>query len=195
MMISPLMACREFYRKVYRVQFLVAVAIIVLLPLFLPPPSHAQLANKRITFHNNKLSIEPAKGWKKIERPNTLMAYASAHETSSIFFTIAQNEGASTMEDVLAGAITNFETAFKVLKVGEFKTGKIKGTTKDWRAVFTTLELEWEGKPKNLPFRFYLTMFDAGKTLYLIQGSTQVPVNKEREKEIFVMIRSVIAKP
>jgi len=170
-------------------------AIAVILILSLPASTFAQLGKQRISFNDNKLSLELAKGWEKIERPDTLVAYTSADKSSSIFFTIAQNEGASTMDDVLASAITNFEIAFKVLKVGEYKSGKIKGPKKEWNAIFTTLELEWEGREKDLPFRFYLTMFDVGNTLYLIQASIQKPVNKDREKEILAMIRSVIAKP
>ncbi len=170
-------------------------AIVPLLLISLSLSLPAQDDNNRVDFHQHKLSLVPAKDWQKVERPNTLAAYASADKTSSIFFSIAQNDGASTMEEVLDSTITNFEVAFKVLKVGEYKSGKIKGPGKECKAIFATLELEWEGKSKSLPFRFYLTMFDVGDTLYLIQASTQKPVKKEREKEILTMIRSVTAMP
>ena len=100
------------------------------------------------------------------------------------------------MDDVLTGAVDEFKKTFVVKEEGDFKWGKVKspGDGKEWTAIFVTLELEIESLPENLPFRFYLTIFDTGSSLYLIQGSTMKPVDPNREKDILAMIRSVQAK-
>ena len=160
-------------------------------PLF----SIGQEGNKRVAFHDGKLSLEVANGWTQIERPDALVAFSSADKNASMFFTIANNDDASAMEDVLTGVVAIFGEAFEVTEKSEFRWGKVQGPSKKWNAVFTMLELEMVGKPQNIPFRFYLTIFDTGTALYLIQASTMKPVKADREKEILAMIRSVIASP
>lgn len=157
--------------------------------------STAQEGNRRVAFHGSKLSIELASDWTSVERPGALAAFASADRTSSFFITVAGSTDASTMDEVLNGAVADFEQAFKVSEKGEYKWGKVKGPAKEWNAIFTTLELEMVGKPENIPFRFYLTIFDTGTALYLIQASTVKPLKADREREIIAMIRSVIAAP
>lgn len=175
---------------------MIAVFMMMILPLVsLPLCLTAQENNTRVAFHADKLSLELATGWTQIERPDALAAFSSADKNASMFLTIAKNDAASSMDDVLTGAVANFEEAFKVNEKGEYRWGKIQGPTKKWNAIFTTLELEMVGKPANIPFRFYLTIFDTGTALYLIQASTMKPVKADREKEILAMIRSVIASP
>ena len=166
-----------------------------LVSLLLGSSATAQSDSSRVAFHDGKLSLEPAKGWAKIERPDALVAFASADKNASLFITIAKNDAASSMDDVLTGAVANYEEAFQVNEKGEYRWGKVQGPTKKWNAIFTTLELEMVGKPENIPFRFYLTIFDTGTALYLIQASTMKPVKEDRQKEILTMIRSVIAHP
>ena len=115
------------------------LAAILLFALSHGLPVTAQEGNTRVAFHDGKLSL-----------------------------TIAKNDSASSMDDVLTGTVTNFEEAFEVKKKGEFRFGKIQGPSKKWSAAFTTLELEMVGKPQNIPFRFYLTIFDTGTAPYLI---------------------------
>ena len=117
-LVSPLLL--GFHHDWMKSLFTGIQAVLVLALVWLPVSAVAQFRDKRITFHDNKISMVLAGGWKEIKRPNTLMAYSSADDSSSIFFTIAQNQGASTMEEVMEGAIANFEVAFKVLKVGEY---------------------------------------------------------------------------
>ncbi|NNE91491.1 MAG: hypothetical protein HKN23_07575 [Verrucomicrobiales bacterium] len=167
--------------------------VVVVLGVWTAAASAQAQRNKRFAFADGKISMELADGWKKIEREGTLGAFESSDQKSSMFFTIAAAAGASGMPEILEGALDNFEQAFIVKKTGDFKSGQIQGPNKKWTAIFTTLELEMEAKPHNVPFRFYITIFDTGSALYMIQGSTMMPVRDVREKEIFRMIRSVIA--
>jgi len=186
---------RDFYWHGYHTEYLFVTAIAVLLAFLFPLSSIAQNSNSRATFHDDKVSFAPARGWVKVDREDALIGYSSPDQTGSIFFSLARNDGSSTLDDVLGGAVIHYEEAFTVHKKSEYTWGKIKGPTKEWSAVFVTLELEWEGKPKNLFFRFYLTMFETDSDLYLIQASVQKPLKKDREKEILAMIRSVVAAP
>ena len=173
-----------------RLQVVAAVILALLVSV-----SRSQEGSRRIAFHDGKLSLELARGWTQIERPGALVAVASADKNASMFFTLASNDAASSMDDVLTGAVANFAEAFEVRKKGEYRWGQIQGPSKKWNAIFTTLELEMVGKPENIPFRFYLTIFDTGTALYLIQASTMKPVKADRENEILAMIRSVVASP
>jgi hypothetical protein len=41
--------------------------------------------------------------------------------------------------------------------------------------------------------RFHLFLFDTGSKLYLVQASTTKPIRESREKQIFELLRSLVA--
>ena len=158
----------------------------------------AQQINNRVSFHDNKISVGLADGWKESDQnkgaQNLLAGFESSDQRSSIFFTLAAANSQADMIDIMDGAVKNFETAFEVKKVSDYKTGQVQGPNKKWPAIYATMELEMKTNRDPIPFRFYVMIFDTGTELFMIQGSTMKPIRDVREKEILKMFKSVIAK-
>lgn len=150
-------------------------------------------AENRVMLKGGQLSLALPANWKKIanRQPNdeTLGAFQSKDNTTSLFVSTVQTAPDIGLPQVLDEVITNFESGLVVNQIGKSREGKIAGAN----AVFCTLEIDLPSATtrEKKPFRFYLTVFETGGTVYLIQGSIQQPVKKEREAEILGIIRSV----
>ena len=150
-------------------------------------------AEYRVVLKGGKLSLALSADWKAIpNRPlneETLGAFQSKDNTSSLFVSTVQTAPDLGLPGVLDEVITNFENGLVVNHIGKTREGRIAGVN----AVFCTLEIDLPSATtrEKKPFRFYLTLFEAGRVVYLIQGSVQQPVKKEREAEILAIIRSV----
>ena len=157
----------------------------------------AQRPEKRVSFHDNKVSVVLQDGWVKSERKGDqlIAGFVSSDERSSVFFTLAAAGNRAEMKDIMDGAVKNFENAFDVKKVSKYATGQIQGPNKKWPAIYATMELEMKTNRDPIPFRFYVVVFETKSQIYMIQGSTMSPIREVREKEIIKMMKSVIAQP
>ncbi len=100
------------------------------------------------------------------------------------------------MHEIVDATVVNFEERFKLRNEEDSKTGQVAGPgEKKWPAIFKTFEGEMVRGEKTFEMKFYLLIFDTGTELYLMQASTTIPIRGSREKQIFEMIRSIIAKP
>jgi hypothetical protein len=139
------------------------------------------------------LSLKLPGNWKVADRKpvgeDMLGAFQSGDNTSSLFVSAVKTEKEYSLPTVLDQVVTNFENGLIVNHIGKTTEGKLAGVF----AVFCTLELDLPSATTKArkAFRFYLTVFEIGGVVYLIQGSVQSPVKKEREQEILAIIRSV----
>jgi len=150
-------------------------------------------AEDRVVLKGGKLSLALPAKWKKIpNRPlndETLGAFQSGDNTSSLFVSTVQTAPGIGLPRILDEVITNFENGLVVNHIGKTREGRIAGAN----AVFCTLEIDLPSAAtrEKKPFRFYLTVFETEGVVHLIQGSVQQPVKKEREAEVLGIIRSV----
>lgn len=153
-------------------------------------------AGKRELIAEDMISISVPDGWKEtdLNADDTLAGYATQDNRSSAFFRDFQ-AGQGSMTEILDGTIANYEQAFSISDVADYKTGQVKGVgEKKWPAIFTTIEAEVEKGTDTFEMKFYLLVFDVGDHLYLFQASTTRPIREAREKQIFELIQSIIAK-
>ncbi len=156
----------------------------------------AQRPENRVSFHENKLSIVLEPGWKNSDKnaDTALAGFESSDQRSSMFINLVRAADSASMPDIMDVAVANYEKVFDVKKVGEYKTGQVQGPDKKWSAIYVQIELEMKTSRDPIPFRFYVMLFDTGTQFYQIQASTMTPVREVREKEIFKMMSSIIAK-
>ena len=153
----------------------------------------AGITAERTVLKGGRLSFQLPATWKKADKPpageEVLGAFQSRDNTSSLFVTKVTTSPGLSLPAVMDGVVENFEKGLIVNRIGKTKDGELAGVF----AVFCTLELEVPSATtrERKPFRFYLTIFETGSTVYLIQGSVQQPVKKEREQEVLAIIRSV----
>lgn len=155
-------------------------------------PMSAQ--ENRIALGASGLSVVLPSHWRRSDQADhrgegTFGAFQSQDRTSSWFLSEAKADSQADMSSIMEGVVKNFESAFRVNRIGEMRNG----TLADSVAVFTTLEAELRSATNSdtIPFRFYLAVLDTGESLYLIQASVQAPVKPEREKEVLAMMRSL----
>ena len=139
------------------------------------------------------LTLRLPGNWKAADRKpvgeDVLGAFQSGDSTSSLYVSTVKTDRQNSLPLVLDEVVTNFERGLIVNHIGKTKKGKLAGVS----AVFCTLEIDLPSATtkERKPFRFYLAIFEINGVVYLIQGSVQNPVKKEREQEVLAIIRSV----
>ncbi len=154
-------------------------------------------AEVRVKIAEDRISFALQDGWMEtdLNAESVLAGYATGDSRSSAFFKEMDSTLGGSMQDLIDGTIANFEQRFEVEKVGESKTGQVKGPgDKKWPAIFTTAEATVKKGREEFASRFYLLVFDTGERLYFLQASTTMPVREARERQIYDMIRSIVAK-
>lgn len=170
--------------------FLTGLAVLVLLS------GGATEASERTLIDEGRISLIVPDGWEKTElnAADVLAGYATQDQRSSVFFRAIAAGSGGGMDDILNATITNYETTFTVKKVDKTKTGEIDGPERKWPGIFTIVEAEVKKGDKTFAMKFYLLVFDTGSRLYLMQASTTLPVREARERQIYELIRSLVAK-
>lgn len=154
-------------------------------------------AGLRVKIADEKVSFELPAGWAAtdLNAGDVLGGYATQDNRSSAFFRDFDGSVGGSMQELLDSTILNFEQRFKLTKVDEAKTGQVKGPgEKKWPAIFTTFDATVVKGRESFEMRFYLLVFDTGNRLYTLQASTTRPVREARERQIYEMIRSIVAK-
>jgi hypothetical protein len=98
------------------------------------------------------------------------------------------------MQDILDATIANYEATFIVKDVAKAKTGDVAGPERKWPGIFTTVEASVAKGDETFEMKFYLLVFETGSRLYLMQASTTLPVREARERQVYELIRSLVAK-
>ena len=78
--------------------------------------------------------------------------------------------------------------------VAKAKTGDVAGPERKWPGIFTTVEASVAKGDETFEMKFYLLVFETGSRLYLMQASTTLPVREARERQVYELIRSLVAK-
>jgi hypothetical protein len=150
----------------------------------------------RALIDEGRVSLVVPDGWEKTElnAPEVLAGYATQDNRSSVFFRAMSPESSGGMQDILDATIANYEATFKVKGVSKAKTGDVAGPERKWPGIFTTVEASVVKGDETFEMRFYLLVFETGSRLYLMQASTTFPVREARERQIYDLIRSLVAK-
>lgn len=170
------------------------VFLVVSLSLLTTGNLWGEIEARRVLLGNSGLSMALPPGWRNAEKApdnqETFGAFQSQDRSSSLFLSSARASAQADMSQIMDSVVANFESAFIVNEVGEFKNGRLA----DSLAIFTTLEADLRSAngPNRMAFRFYLAVIDTGTSLTLVQASVQAPVNPAREKEVMAMIRSLV---
>lgn len=167
--------------------------MILTLGLLVP---HGKAGGKRVTFADDKISVEIPDGWSEsdLNKERTLGGWASSDKSTSVYF-LSFTAGNAAMQDILDATVENYAQQFKLSEESEPKTGQIQGPgDKKWPAIYVTLEGDLDAKPAPFKMKFYLMIFDLGDQMILIQSTTTRPVWDVRERQILEMIRSVVAR-
>ena len=153
-------------------------------------------AENRVLIADGKISLIIPDGWAKTElnAADVLAGYATQDKRNSAFFRSMDISATGGMQELLDATVANYEATFKVKDVSKAKTGQVEGADRKWPAIFTTLEATVVKGDASFEMKFYLFVFDTGSTLYLMQASTTLPVREAREKQIYDLIRSIVAK-
>ena len=153
-------------------------------------------AAERTLIDEGRISLILPDGWKTTELNATdvIAGYATQDNRSSVFFRAVEGGSGGDMEDILNATIGNYEATFTVKKVSKTKTGHVDGPARKWPGIFTIVEAEVKKGDNTFTMKFYLLVFDTGSRLYLMQASTTLPVREARERQIYELIRSLVAK-
>tara|TARA_R110000850_G_scaffold22504_8_gene66644 strand:+ start:233 stop:787 length:555 start_codon:yes stop_codon:yes gene_type:complete len=174
----------------YSLVFLVFVQVLGL------STNRSVAAENRVIIADGKLSLALPGGWSEsdLNADDVLAGYATQDNRSSVFFQSMLASTAGSMQDLLDRTIANFDERFRVTKVDEEKTGQVEGPDKKWPGIFTTAEVTVEKGEDEFDMKFYLLVFDTGTSLYFMQASTTRPIRESRERQIYELIRSIVAK-
>ncbi len=153
-------------------------------------------ADDRTLIDEGRVSLVVPDGWKKTElnAADVLAGYATQDNRNSVFFRAMSPEFGGGMQDILDATIANYEATFKVKDVSKARTGDVAGPERKWPGIFTTVEASVVKGDETFEMKFYLLVFDTGSRLYLMQASTTLPVRESRERQIYELIRSLVAK-
>lgn len=153
-------------------------------------------AEDRVLIADGKISLIIPDGWAKTElnAADALAGYATQDNRNSVFFRSIPISGTGGMQELLNATVANYESTFKVKDVSKAKTGQVEGPDRKWPAIFTTLEATVVKEEASFEMKFYLFVFDTGSNLYLMQATATLPVREAREKQIYELIRSIVAR-
>lgn len=155
-------------------------------------------AEDRITISDDRVSFVLPDGWQKSDLNATVVeaGYETQDKRTSAFFTKYAPGIQGSMQDLMDMTIEGFEKQFFIEKESESVTGQVQGPgDKKFPAIFKTLEAKVTRNEDEFEMRFYLLIFDVGTRLYLLQATTTKPVREAREKQVYELIRSLVAKP
>lgn len=155
-------------------------------------------AGERVLIAEDRISFELPDGWYETElnTGDVVAGFATQDNRSSIFFNELDGAIGGSMTDLIDGTVANFEQRFEVVEVAESKSGQVQGPgEKKWPAIFTTVEANVKKGRDEFEMRFYLLVFDTGDHLNFFQASTTKPIREARERQIYELIRSIVAKP
>jgi hypothetical protein len=153
-------------------------------------------AEKREMIADGRISLVIPGGWQKTElnAADVLAGYATQDNRSSVFFRQMEASSNAGMQELLDGTIANYEATFKVKDVAKAKTGDVAGPDRKWPGIFTTVEATVVKGAESFEMKFYLLVFDTGTKLYIMQASTTLPIREARERQIYELIRSLVAR-
>ena len=153
-------------------------------------------AADRTLIDEGRVSLIVPDGWIKTElnAADVLVGYATQDNRSSVFFRAMSPEFGGGMQDILDATIANYEATFKIKEVAKAKTGDVAGPERKWPGIFTTVEASVVKGDETFEMKFYLLVFETGSRLYLLQASTTLPVREARERQVYELIRSLVAK-
>ena len=155
-------------------------------------------AEDRILITDDKISLVLPGGWEESELNADVAeaGFATQDQRTSLFFTKYGAGTLASMQELMDMTIEGFEKQFTIRKEAKSSTGQVQGPgEKKWPAIFKTMEATVEKGDDRFEMRFYVMIFDTGTWLYLIQGTTTIPVRDSREKQVYELIRSIVAKP
>ncbi len=167
----------------------------VLLALFVIAPDLN--AEERVIFADEAISIALPSGWEKsdLNKDKVLAGFTTQDNRSSVFFTEFQATNQSYMVDLIDSTLANFEQIYRLENYSKYKKGKVKGIDKEHEAIFATVEGTHERNEKtSFEMKFYLLAFNVEDRYYLLQASTTMPIREARERQIYELIRSIVAK-
>jgi hypothetical protein len=150
---------------------------------------------ERFEIAEGRLSLILPDGWQKtdLNAKDVVAGYATQDNRSSLFIREMDTVQAGGMQEILDATIANYEATFEVKDVAESKTGDVVGKSRKWPAIYTTVEATVKKGEESFEMRFHLFIFDTGSKLYLVQASTTKPIRESRERQIFELLRSLVA--
>lgn len=154
-------------------------------------------AEERVIFANEAISIALPSGWEKsdLNKDKVLAGFATQDNRTSVFFTEFQATNQSYMVDLIDSTLANFEQIYRLDNYSKYKKGKVKGIDKEHQAIFATVEGTHERDDEtSFEMKFYLLAFNVENRYYLLQASTTMPIREARERQIYELIRSIVAK-
>lgn len=154
-------------------------------------------AENRIIFADEAISIALPLGWEKsdLNKERVLAGFATQDNRTSAFFTEFKADTQSFMSDLIDNTLANFEKIYRLENYSKYQKGKVKGIGKEHEAIFATVEGTHERADKNsFEMKFYLLAFEVENRYYLLQASTTMPIREARERQIYDLIRSIVAK-
>lgn len=154
-------------------------------------------AEKRVVFADEAISIALPMGWEKsdLNKERVIAGFATQDNRTSAFFTEFQATNQSFMVDLIDSTLENFEQIYRLENYSKYKKGKVKGIDKEHQAIFATVEGTHEREDKStFEMKFYLLAFNVEDRYYLFQASTTMPIREARERQIYELIRSIVAK-
>ena len=99
------------------------------------------------------------------------------------------------MVDLIDSTLATFEQIYRLENYSKYKKGKVKGIGKEHQAIFATVEGTHERDDEtSFEMKFYLLAFNVEDRYYLLQASTTMPIREARERQIYELIRSIVAK-
>lgn len=150
---------------------------------------------ERFEIAEGRLSLILPDGWQKtnLNAEDVVAGYATQDNRSSLFIREMDSATTGGMQEILDATIANYEATFEVKDVAESKTGDVVGKSRKWPAIYTTVEATVKKGEESFEMRFHLFIFDTGSKLYLVQASTTKPIRESRERQIFELLRSLVA--
>lgn len=166
---------------------------LLLFGMLLIPLLTAQGADRQTVFDEGRLQVDLPDGWKDSEQnqgnSDSVGGWESSDRKTSLYVLKLRlmNQG-DDMRAALDRTIENFDRDenWLVQKIGTFR----QITVNDMPASYVSVELELRSGSRKVPFVFHFAMVGAGKSFFLLQGSTMKPVWKTREDELIRMIKS-----
>ncbi|MEC5129243.1 hypothetical protein VSU19_20955 [Verrucomicrobiales bacterium BCK34] len=154
-------------------------------------------AEERVIFADDAISIALPLGWQKsdLNKDKVLAGFATQDNRTSVFFTRFEATNQSFMVDLIDSTLANFEQIYRLENYSKYKKGKVKGIDKEHQAIFATVEGTHERDDEtSFEMKFYLLTFNVEDRYYLMQASTTMPIREARERQIYELIRSIVAK-
>ncbi|MDA7926412.1 hypothetical protein N9B21_00060 [Verrucomicrobiales bacterium] len=157
----------------------------------------ASKAEERVILADEAISIALPMGWEEsdLNQEQVLAGFATQDSRTSVFFTQFEATSQSYMVDLIDSTLANFEQVYRLENYSKYKKGKVKGIEKEHDAIFATVEGIHEKADKStFEMKFYLLAFNVEDRYYLLQASTTMPIREARERQIYELIRSIVAK-